>query len=305
MDYHIDHRIVLNDNPEHKGLYKWCLQELDDDGQPRGRDLIPWGWTLYFTATELTIFDSLKIEPEEEAAYDDPDPRQTAQSERRILAKLKSGDTHAWSVRERPTYSMMGTDRIIEKIELVILESKGDGRCPHISLWGGVAYTSDSGIWRDTVDDALVFTIVVDADQFEHYERRIAEGGFDELVFCVRSASGFYSDWSPDIQTDKIKVLTDREDEHPVEIPEDCQIVPWRTGTISEVDIWFRKHAELREEPGELDDDEQDDSSWLDQPEDMTPPAKPDFGPQVVEVLRSLRAAGWLIVALLVAMIIF
>ena len=33
MRYHINRKIRLNEDPEHKSLYKWCLEETDDNGR--------------------------------------------------------------------------------------------------------------------------------------------------------------------------------------------------------------------------------------------------------------------------------
>jgi hypothetical protein len=63
MDYHIDRRVILNQDSEFKNLYKWSLQEFDADGKKLGSDQIPWNWHLYFTASELTVSDTITLEP--------------------------------------------------------------------------------------------------------------------------------------------------------------------------------------------------------------------------------------------------
>jgi hypothetical protein len=51
MDYHIDRKVVLSEESEFKNLYKWSLQELDENGKQIGRNLVPWSWSLNFTVT--------------------------------------------------------------------------------------------------------------------------------------------------------------------------------------------------------------------------------------------------------------
>ncbi|MGO4642472.1 hypothetical protein AB4Z43_28955 [Mesorhizobium sp. 2RAF45] len=61
MENHIDRRIILCPESENKNLFEWSLQEVDADGKKIGLDQVPWEWTLYFTATELTLRDTLTI----------------------------------------------------------------------------------------------------------------------------------------------------------------------------------------------------------------------------------------------------
>jgi hypothetical protein len=62
LDYHTDYEVKLITDTVHSGLYKWCLQEFDSDGEQVGRDLIPWGWSLAFDATNLRYSFGLKHE---------------------------------------------------------------------------------------------------------------------------------------------------------------------------------------------------------------------------------------------------
>ena len=68
MDFHLDRRLRLHTNPEHKSLYRWAIQEIDAQGQQIGQDQIPWVWTLNFTAIFLNSTLRTRI-----VALDQPD----------------------------------------------------------------------------------------------------------------------------------------------------------------------------------------------------------------------------------------
>jgi len=55
VDYNLDKKIRLNNRPEYDGLYSWCLQEINSEGEQASRDLIPWEWGFHFTASELRL----------------------------------------------------------------------------------------------------------------------------------------------------------------------------------------------------------------------------------------------------------
>ena len=54
MEYHIDNRVVLSTEREHKNLYSWSIKEFDQKGKQIGGDQIPWEWGLNFEVVELT-----------------------------------------------------------------------------------------------------------------------------------------------------------------------------------------------------------------------------------------------------------
>ena len=71
MDFHLDYKIRLKQESEYKSLYPWALQELSDNGESVGNDQIPWIWSLYFTASDVSYISSLRIEEPDEAAADE------------------------------------------------------------------------------------------------------------------------------------------------------------------------------------------------------------------------------------------
>src|SRR6185312_16026297 len=62
LDYQLDRKVRFVDESEYKSLYKWSLQEFDETGKKIGQPQVPWSWSLPFTATEVSLSESLKLE---------------------------------------------------------------------------------------------------------------------------------------------------------------------------------------------------------------------------------------------------
>jgi hypothetical protein len=78
VDFHLERGLRLHTEPEHKSLYRWAIQELDAQGKQIGDDQIPWGWTLYFTATSCVLADSIEIKSEFQSEETAPAPPKIA-----------------------------------------------------------------------------------------------------------------------------------------------------------------------------------------------------------------------------------
>ena len=305
MEHHIDRRVILSSESEYKNLYPWSLQELDAEGKKISRDQIPWEWTLYFTATELALSDTLRIETD----YRSEDNNQNTVRERQnIRAKLTPGDP--WDHRRfhSTAYSMFGTDRMISSFELFIEKLEGEEERERCTVWGSVSYTTEVDFRDETTDDALVFHLYVRPETFARYAAKVGAAEVNEAVLRVGHVSGFYSDWSPAISTDEIKVLTSHR-EHEVEVPEGCEIVPPRLGKVGDVEIYLRRINKLETVPsGSADDDDwlNDDEPAESQPDKATLAAQhsASSNARAVALLSSLRTAAWAIAALLLLILI-
>lgn len=306
MEHHIDRRVVLSEDSEFKNLYKWSLQEVDAEGARIGRDEIPWVWTLYFHATEMTLTDALAIEPDYTA---DDDDKIAVRSRQSIRAKLTPKDTWDRGSYRDPSYSMFGTDRTISAFELYIEPLEGEDQQERCTAWGCVSYTSEVDFFDQTTDDTIIFNLYVQPQRFERYAAKVAAAEIDEAVLRVGGVEGFYSDWSPAISTDSIKVLTSHR-EHVVEMPEGCEIVPPRLGPVREAELYLRSIRKLAAPAPEPEDDGDD---WLEDDEPAeTPPNKATLAAQhsananvrAVALLTSLRTAAWAIAALLLLILI-
>lgn len=299
--------MVLSEDSEYKNLYKWSLQELDEESAKIGRDLIPWHWGLDFTATELSYHDGLTIEPD--YGSDGEEMPIVTRNSRSIRAKLRPGSPHEWHRNRQPSYSMFGTNRTITAFELWI-EPLADGeeqdRC---RAWGSVSYTMDIDFRDETTDDAVTFHLYVRPETFEHYVRTVRAAEVDAAVLYVKRVAGFYSDWSPGISTDSVKVLTEYEKDHPVEIAEGCEIVPPRLGEVDEVSLTLVRKLTLEQPASELDEDDdwQDEDEFAEAPPDKALVAaqhSAKANAQAVALLTSLRTAAWAIAALLLLILV-
>lgn len=305
MDHHLDRRVILSEDSEYKNLYKWSLQELDYEGAKISRDMIPWDWGLDFTATELAYSDAMTIEPDYSSDYEEP-PIVT-RNRRHVRAKLRPGSPHEWHRNRQTSYSMFGTDRTITAFELII-EPVADGeekdRC---RVWGSVSYTMDIDFRDETTDDTVIFHLYVRPEVFERYVEAVKEAHVHQAVLYVKRVAGFYSDWSPAISTDSIKVLTGYAKDHPVEMSDGSEIVPPRLGDVDEVSLTLVRKLTL-EHPAP---DPADDDDWQDEFAEA-PPDKALVAAQhsanaavrTVALLTSLRTAAWAIAALLLLILI-
>jgi hypothetical protein len=62
MDFHLNRKVALSQESKYQSLYKWSLQEHDDDGKQFGDDQVPWNWSVVFAATEMELNEELELE---------------------------------------------------------------------------------------------------------------------------------------------------------------------------------------------------------------------------------------------------
>ena len=265
-----------------------------------GRDLVPWNWGLYFNASELILRDSITIEPD---FREGADPSEKEVRKRRVI----HGKLQPSRVRyDQTSYSMLGTDRTITDIQLVIDVWGGEDPQERCTAWGGVSYTFDADFRDETIDDCLIFHLYVLPEEFDRYAEMIAAASIDQATFRVSRVFGFYSDWSPSISTSSIKVLT-HEKEHEVEVPAGCEIDPPRLGLVDEAsfEIHCINKFELAVEEDEWVDDADLPTQQPQTAEHLPPmPKGMIVDERAIGLLSSLRFAAWAIAALLVVLII-
>ncbi|RVA56331.1 hypothetical protein EN933_06415 [Mesorhizobium sp. M7A.F.Ca.US.001.01.1.1] len=329
MENHIDRRVILCPESEHKNLYEWSVQEVGADGNKIDRDQIPWEWTLYFKATELTLHDTLTVGSLLPGAPQDEINTVTAKQS--ISAKL-----HPFGAAWPPSYSMFGTDRTITDISLSIIPSAVDDEQEQCVAWGVVSYTSEIDFREETTSDCIGFYLVVRPDRFARYAEMVSTSAVEDVSLFVGRVPGFYSDWSPSTSTHRIKILADKTVQK-IEIPPDCEIDPPRLGRAQYAQLNIRHAAELSKAApkasegavGEIHDKQsaeeqadrghaaaaKDTEEWTDSdasPEDLADPivqTQPDHRPstadvQTVGLLSSIRIATWVIACLLLLILV-
>lgn len=236
MDYHLDKKIQLNNKTEHKDLYSWCLQEIKNEKEQQGvRDLIPWKYDFYFTASELRLSQGLEFGKRsilEKEQRDEP----TFQDSEVITATLHPGTcTDGELLEDAPEFSMFGTDRNITKFSLSI-SAVEEGKKEYCKVWGCVGYTMEVDFRDDTTPDAIVIYLGLSRERFTKFSKLISNKLIDVARVRIDRVSGFYSDWSPSISTDCVKVLA-CESEQKIDIPKDCEIEPPKLGNVGAFDL--------------------------------------------------------------------
>jgi hypothetical protein len=301
MKYKIDRGMRL-EIKEKRELYSWAIQEIDDRGQQVGEDQIPWGWTLYFTATEVVLGDSLTLKEEGKI-----EGRIKQQAEikhgRRIRVKLRPGDPRdARDWFRRTKYRMFGADREIENFELNILPMDSEEKAEHADAWAMVGYTVDDDYPRQDEDDLVTFNLYVKPSTFERYAGRIADGTADEIVFSAGMVDGFYAEWSPGIDTREVKVLAPGS-EQAVETPGGQEYALPRIGTVGDVSLYINAKRAQARNPGdpEKEDDEEPETTPLVRPEAAIQGV---VDPAVAKALKGITGASRWIIGLLAVLII-
>lgn len=246
MDFHFDRRLRMKtaDEIEHKSLYSRAVVEIDENGGQVGLDQIPWGWTLSFLAKEIVVTDRLSFESKDGLGRDLAGQQMRPTSAIRLkLCPGSSREGREWG--NEPGYSMFGVDRPLTNIQLDVLPASED-QPEGCTAWGSVSYTSEIDFRSDTTDDILQFYLVVPQATYDRYVWNIAQGMADEIVFVVGHVDGFYSEWSPSITTDFIKILAGSE--HVVEgEPEEG---PPRLGAVGKAELYIT----ARRAPRQIDE---------------------------------------------------
>ena len=192
---------------------------------------------------------------------------------------------------------MFGTDRTIKSFQLQIRQLADPAEQERCEAWGTVSYTTELDFRSDTTEDCIIFSLFVKPETFARYAAKVSDASVDEISFSVRSVDGFYSDWSPSISTDSVKVLTTGE-EHEVHLPPKLEFAPPRLGFVGEAQISINRRREFAKGGSDL------------QPIDEAEPVEPGTvlaeprasvaaEPQTLEMLRSLKRAAWFVVVLL------
>lgn len=230
MDYHIENKILLSEDSEYKSLYSWSLQEFNNKGEKIGFDQIPWRWDLNFTASELRYHYSVN----KNKSNNDED---STQENEFITAILHPGICRdGQSLEDDVSYSMFGTNRIIKEFILRIQKIEDGGDNELCYLLGIVSYTTELDFRKITTDDTIDITLRLSPQRFNKIAELIKTQLIDILELALVGVPGFYSEWSPSISTENIKILSAQEE--PVVIKKDgCKIDPPRLGEVIEFSL--------------------------------------------------------------------
>lgn len=302
MEYHIDRSLRLKtvEQIETKTLYQWAIVEVDESGKDVGHDHIPWQWTLYFTATSVTLSDSVYVrEPGSDIIGAVEEERRVEQV---IRMKLRPGDARRapWPARSFdrvPEYRMLGVDRVVEDFQLEIRPTKATDEHESARAWGCVSYSAEADFRTETEPDMVIFYLFVRPETFAKYAAKLSMASVDEIVLSVGHVSGMYSEWSPSISTRSVKILTTGDEQKVATNGIDFQ--PPRIGEVGELQLFINRKLQLgTSASNEEDDDERFGTVRVDER------AAPSNAPDLVSLLEPLKKSARWIIGLLIVLVL-
>jgi hypothetical protein len=237
LDYQLERKVAFSDKSEYASLYKWFLYETDEAGKV-GRAYIPWSWGINFTALSIELNEELAV-----SRYGEEKEKPVARTH--ISATLRPG--YANEDSDAPTFSMFGTKRLIESFNLIIYENTEPEKGERCALWGSPMY--DAGdLRREVMDDTLQITLFVSPERFARYVDMVRHHPPTLVSLRLSGALGMYSEWTPDVRTGHVKVLTNLKD-HGLTMPEGATITPPVVGEVAEYALHFYTKRECYTPP--------------------------------------------------------
>jgi hypothetical protein len=234
MDFHLDRQIRFSEESEYQSLYKWSIQEIDKNGERVGGDQIPkTGWS-YFTARELRYNTSIKSWLLDDSDAEKRGSLELTESES-IIGTLRPGLRDNGDLSHEAIYSMFGTNRRISEFKLHITKLEDYQSPERCRAFGTV----------ERLGDVIEFSLHLHPDRFDRLVDLIKSEQIDVIQLTMNRVPGFYSNGSPSMSDNELKLLTTSEklkvmdteiisdrtfkvltagEEHTIELPEDSTI---------------------------------------------------------------------------------
>ena len=135
---------------------------------------------------------------------------------------------------------MFGTDRIIECFSLNIRKSPENNNSAN--LQGIISYQYELDFQVHIQPDSFVISIDLDHNRFDELRSHITQNEINKFSIHLSTVDGFYSEWSPSVRTNNIKILAQQE----VEIDEEIKFSPPRLGSDFEFSLYFDTNIETK-----------------------------------------------------------
>jgi len=239
MEYKFEHTIRLTDEIEYKNLYSWCLNEFDEN-EKKSADLIPFDWSLYFTASSLSVNRSIGIRVKRNENYEKLDSSES-NSTTVICGTLHSGTVeNGTHLVDDVNYSMFGTSRKIKNFDLRIHQAENDREICRVT--GVPSYDYEMDFRNKTANDFVLFDVFIEKIKFDTLVKLIESKKIESTYVRLGHVDGFYSEWSPSISTDYIKILTRG---NVVENKQELKFNYPIVGNVEEFDIYLKSHSDL------------------------------------------------------------
>lgn len=187
-------------------LYDWCIREHGDHGSV---DLIPYGYSIFFTATSIQCNRSSRIGDEDKS------------DGRVISATMRTGSPYTDHIRNgRPWIGVIGSSRVVKDVTIKLCRAKEDDDEGCV-VYGGIK-TVDKYERQYDQEDFIEIYVTISQERFDHMESFALSSRPVRMLFSFKMAEGFYTEWSPDPDFAYIKFLT-KEKPHTQPEPQDDQ----------------------------------------------------------------------------------
>jgi hypothetical protein len=243
LDFDVDLNVSLETVTKYENLYNWCLKESKENGDQIGRDLIPFRWSTAFHSTSFGVQRS--ISSERSFRFDEEQELESLKFSKEdvIFAKLEYGyyEDDGWRT---PSIAMVGSTREILDISLRI-QCIDDVQRETCRVWGSLAFESDTDFRSERIEDSLQITYYLEHKKFNSLFELISNNQVDRLTIRLSDVEGFYSDWSPSIFPDFIKVLA-RVEDHGLQVDEEWKKRIPMLGKVGEASLTVNRTLEAK-----------------------------------------------------------
>lgn len=233
MNVNIDKGIMHESYANSHGEVEWFIKE--DDVK-----YFPFVWDLFFATGELSFARVLEVES--------PDGEESNATKDIKDSSIIFGSMHSVAFNDRedakngPTYSMFGTDRLINKFSIRIIPSKNGDE--YLKVTASPSFSvENSGFFEETFEDFVEFNLFLNNDRWEAVANLLESQKINSVQLRLGGASGFYSKWTPTISANSIKILTKR---HDVESVSGQVHNLSRAGNVDEFSIEFIRNAKSK-----------------------------------------------------------
>jgi hypothetical protein len=154
---------------------------------------------------------------------------------------------------------MIGSSRAVQEITLKIsrIDDVEQETC---HVWGSLAYESEIDFRNERVEDTIQISLYLENEKFDSLFDLIRSAEIDRLSLRLSDVQGFYSDWSPAISTDFIKVLANLKD-HGLEVDDEWKERIPTLGRVGEVSIAVERTHSAKLATKSVDDDADEESA--------------------------------------------
>jgi len=257
MEYKdLDYKLKLSEESEFKNLYEWKINEIDN-GEVKGRDFSPSEESLFFVASELNYLNSLEYGDRYAFGddYEDDPEKLQFNKEERIHGILNVRNLKKY---RQTTFKIFGKDKEIEDMHLFIYPSEKES----VHVTAVMGFETEIDFETLVTDDSLHIEIYVKEDEFKILSERVISKNIINFGINVSRVKGFYSEWTPELSTDLIKILTSKHvSEGLLEIPDDLKIdYPVVGRGLKHLNFHYSTKLDLLIGEEELDEEDEEDA---------------------------------------------